>query len=91
MTVVRKMMDAQKLEVSDEKKKAALSKFMSIPVSSAEDVILDYTNSLNTYCEHFSAKSHDELMARADELEFEPQVCGDILDKYSFIQRIKNQ
>ncbi|MFP5384444.1 MAG: hypothetical protein ACLGHN_00090 [Bacteriovoracia bacterium] len=84
-------MDTQKTEISEERKKAALAKFMSIPVTSADDVILNYTNSLNEYCERFNAKSHDELMSRADELEFEPQVCSDILDKYSFIQRNKFQ
>lgn len=84
-------MNTQKNEISEERKKAALAKFMSISVSSADDLILSYTKSLNEYCERFSAQSYDELMSRADELEFEAQICNDILDKYSFIQRNKIQ
>ncbi len=30
-------------------------------------------------------------MSRADELEFEPRICSEILDKYSFIERNKVQ
>jgi LPS O-antigen subunit length determinant protein (WzzB/FepE family) len=91
MNTARKIMNNQKIEITEEGRKAALAKFMATPVSNMDDVLDDYINTLNQYCEHFNAKSHDELMARADELEFEAKICSDILDKFSFIQRNKIQ
>jgi len=91
MSEARKMMNNQKIEITDEDKRAALAKFMATPVSSMDVVLADYINSLNQYCERFNAKSHNELMSRADELEFESKICSDILDKFSFIQRNKIQ
>lgn len=94
MSVVRKNMNvqkAEKIEITPEEKKMALAKFMATPVVSMDDLITQYTSSLNEYCDRFKAKNYDELMTRADELEFDAYICNDILDKYSFIQRNKIQ
>jgi hypothetical protein len=91
MSEARKIMNNQKIEINEENRKAALAKFMATPVTSVEEVIGEYTRVLDSYCIEFNIKTHEELMARADELEFESSVSSDILDKYSFIQRNKIQ
>ncbi len=91
MTGARKIMSAQKIEITEEGRKAALAKFMATPVTSVEEVINEYTRVLDSYCLKFNIKTHAELMSRADELEFESAISNDILDKYSFIQRNKIQ
>ena len=91
MGEARKIMSAQKIEITEEDRKAALAKFMATPVTSVAEVIGEYTRVLDSYCLKFKIKTHEELMTRADELEFETSISNDILDKYSFIQRNKIQ
>jgi len=91
MTEARKIMSAQKIEITEEGRKAALAKFMATPVTPVEGVIAEYTRVLDSYCTKFNIKTHEELMSRADELEFDSAISNDILDKYSFIQRNKIQ
>jgi hypothetical protein len=91
MSEARKIMSAQKIEITEEGRKVALAKFMATPIASVEEVIGEYTRVLDSYCTQFNIKTHEELMTRADELEFDSAISNDILDKYSFIQRNKIQ
>jgi hypothetical protein len=91
MSEARKIMGAQKIEITEEGRKAALAKFMATPVKPVEEVIGEYTRVLDLYCTKFNIKTYEELMSRADELEFDSAISSDILDKYSFIQRNKIQ
>lgn len=88
-----KMMDDNKQEssISNKEKRETLAKFMSIPVTSFAEVSKEYTDVLNGYCARFNVESLDELMARADELEFGEEISSEILDKYSFLLRHKRQ
>jgi hypothetical protein len=87
MNVARKLMDIQKIEITEEDRNAALAKLMNAPVIPMDDALREYKATLDEYCTRFNAQNHHDLMARADELEFEPKVCFEILDKYSFIVR----
>lgn len=91
MSEARKIMSTLRIEITEEGRNAALAKFMATPVTSIEEVIGEYTRALDSYCLKFSIKTHEELMSRADELEFDSAISNDILDKYSFIQRNKIQ
>jgi hypothetical protein len=91
MNVARKLMNIQKIEITEEGRKAALAKLMAAPVISLDDALKEYTATLDAYCINFKATNYHELMSRADELEFEPRICSEILDKYSFIERNKVQ
>lgn len=91
MSTARKTMNTEKIEITADAKKAALAKFMSTPVIDMDVALKEYNAALDEYCSRFNAKDHNELMTRADELEFESFICSDILDKYSFIQRNRDQ
>jgi hypothetical protein len=85
----RKMMNAQKIEITEADRKRAMATFMNAPVINIDDALKEYKETLDQYCIEFKASSHEELMTRADELEFDDKICNEILDKYSFIQRHK--
>ncbi|MFP5491768.1 MAG: hypothetical protein ACLGG0_09710 [Bacteriovoracia bacterium] len=85
-----KRISTEKIEVSAAAREAALTKFENTPVISMDDALKAYKAQLDDYCIRFNAKDHSELMTRADELEFEHNICSEILDKYSFINRNGN-
>ena len=88
MSEARKMMNnAETIHISEEDKKAAMELLKKAPTVSVEDAIHQYKSDLDHYCEKYNISDHQELMAKADELSFEPKECFDILDKYSFIVR----
>ncbi len=88
MSEAKKIMNtAETIHITEQDKRAALEMLESIPVTNIDDALTDYKSTLDKYCIQFNSNSYDDLMTRADELEFDFNVCSEILEKYSFIQR----
>lgn len=88
MSEAKKIMNtAETIHITEEDKIAALEMLENIPVINIDDALAEYKSTLDGYCLQFNSKSHDDLMTRADELEFDFNICSEILEKYSFIQR----
>ena len=86
MREIKKIIHAQKIEITEADRLAAMEKFLNAPIINIDDAVKEYTETLDQYCIQFMANSHQELMTRADELEFDHKICNEILEKYSFIQ-----
>ncbi|OFZ15340.1 MAG: hypothetical protein A2X86_17650 [Bdellovibrionales bacterium GWA2_49_15] len=80
-------MSIKKFEITDEDRKAAMTTWMNAPVIKYDVALKEYKAKLDEYCVRFNIATHEELMARADELEFDSKICNEILDMYSFIHR----
>jgi hypothetical protein len=82
-----RLVTTEEINITDKDRKAAMAMLQNAPSMSLDDALIEYQSILDSYCSRFDATSLDDLMSRADELEFEPQICAEILEKYSFIQR----
>lgn len=90
MTVARKIMNTNtEIKITDEDRRAALATLLNAPTMTLEQALSEYRKTLDEYCIKLNAPSYLDLVFRADEMEFDPSVCGEILDKYSFIERHK--
>jgi len=90
MTVARKIMNTTtEIKITEEDRKAAMELFLNTPSIPVEKVLSEYQKTLDEYCIKFNSPNYLDLVFRADEMEFEPSISGDILDKYSFIERHK--
>lgn len=88
MSEAKKIMNtAETIHITDEDRKAALAFLNRVDLSSVEETLDQYMSELDSYCLKYDVKNHYDLMTLADELKFEPKICSEILDKYSFIQR----
>ena len=88
MSGAKKIMNtAETIHITDADRKAAMAFLESVPSISVDEALSQYKAVLDSYCSEFKANTYHELMMRADESEFAPKVCSEILDKYSFIQR----
>lgn len=88
MSGAKKIMNTlETICISETEKKAAMAMLEGIPIIDIDDALVEYRATLDEYCKMFNSDSHHDLMVKADELEFEPTTCTEILEKYSFIQR----
>lgn len=88
MNGAKKIMNANEaLNITEEDRKAAMALLENASSIDVDQALSNYKEALDSYCSEFNANDYLELMNRADESEFTPKVCAEILDKYSFIQR----